>query len=61
MKVINNYKTINTVPETSDTIATIGSTTISVTLSATGVGLVVAPISTGIACALSLSKKLSKR
>ena len=49
-----NYKTLNTILESVDAIVIIGSTTTSVTLSVTGVGLIVVPISVGVACALSL-------
>ena len=54
-KKFENYETITSVIESVDTIVIIGATTISVTLSVTGVGLVVVPISAGVACAVSLS------
>ena len=54
-KKYENYETITSIIESVDTIGIIGATTISVTLSVTGVGLVVVPISAGVACAVSLS------
>ena len=53
-----NYKILNTVLESVDSIVIIGATSTSITLSITGIGLIVLPISAGIACALSLSKKV---
>ena len=47
--------------ESVHTVVFIGSTTTSVTLSVTGVGLMVQPISAGIACALSLGNKVIKK
>ena len=57
-KRFKNYKTLNTVLESVDSIVIIGATTTSITLSATGVGLILLPISTGIACTLSLGNKV---
>ena len=51
-------KTLNTVLETVDSIIMIGATSTSVALSFTGTGLTVLPISAGIACTLSLGKKV---
>ena len=57
-KKYKNYKTLNTVLESIDSIIIIGATSTSITLSVTGVGLVILPISAGIACVLSLSNKV---
>ena len=53
-KSYKNYKTLNTVLESIDSIVIIGATSTPITLSITGVGLIILPISAGIACALSL-------
>ena len=53
-KRYKNYKTLNTILESVDTIVIIGATSASITLSVTGIGLIVLPISAGIACTLSL-------
>ena len=52
------YKTLNTVLESVDSIVIIGTTSTSITLSVTGIGLFVLPISAGIACGLSLGNKI---
>ena len=57
-KKYKNYKTLNTVLESIDSIVIIGATSTSITLSITGIGLIVLPISAGIACGLSLSNKI---
>ena len=57
-KKYKNYKTLNTVLESVDSIIIIGATSTSITLSVTGVGLVILPISAGIGCALSLGNKV---
>ena len=57
-KRYKNYKNINTVLESVDSIIIIGATSTSITLSITGVGLILLPISAGIACGLSLGKKV---
>ena len=57
-KRYKNYKTLNTILESVDTIVIIGATSASITLSVTGIGLIVLPISAGIACALSLGNKV---
>ena len=49
---------MNTVLESVDSIVIIAATSTSITLSVTGVGLVVLPISAGIACTLSLGNKI---
>ena len=53
-----NYKTLNTVLESVDSIFIIGASSTSITLSVTGVGLIILPISAGIACGLSLGNKV---
>ena len=57
-KKCKNYKTLNTVLESVDSIVIIGATSTSITLSVTGIGLIVLPISAGIACGLSLGNKI---
>ena len=49
---------MNTVLESVDSIVIIAATTTSITLSVTGIGLIVLPISAGVACALSLGNKI---
>ena len=57
-KRYKNYKTLNTVLESVDSIVIIGATSTSITLSVTGIGLIVLPISAGIACGISLGNKI---
>ena len=57
-KRYKNYKTLNTIFESVDSVVIIGATSTSITLSVTGVGLFILPISAGIACALSLGNKI---
>ena len=57
-KRYKNYKTLNTILESVDSIVIIGATSTSITLSVTGIGLIVLPISAGIACTLSLGNKI---
>ena len=57
-KKYKNYKTLNTKLESVDSIVIIGATSTSITLSVTGIGLVILPISAGIACTLSLGNKV---
>ena len=56
-----NYKTLNTILESVDSIVIIGATSTSITLSVTGVGLIILPISAGIACGLSLGIKVLRK
>ena len=56
-KRYKNYKTLNTILESVDSIFIIGATSTSITLSITGVGLIILPISASIACTLSLGNK----
>ena len=51
-KKYKNYETLNTVLESVDSVVIIGATSTSITLSVTGIGLIVLPISAGIACTL---------
>ena len=57
-KRYKNYETLNTVLESVDSIIIIGATSTSISLSFTGVGLIILPISAGIACTLSLGNKI---
>ena len=57
-KRYKNYKTLNTVLESVDSIVIIAATSSSITLSITGIGLIILPISAGIACTLSLGNKV---
>ena len=57
-KRYKNYKTLNTILEAVNSIVIIGATSTSITLSVTGIGLIVLPISAGIACGLSLGNKI---
>ena len=57
-KRYKNYKTLNTILESVDSIVIIAATSTSITLSVTGIGLIVLPISAGIACTLSLGNNV---
>ena len=57
-KKYKNYKTLNTILESVDSIVIIAATSTSITLSITGIGLIILPISAGVACALSLGNKI---
>ena len=57
-KKYKNFKTLNTILESVDSIVIIGATSTSITLSITGIGLIVVPISAGIACGLSIGNKV---
>ena len=57
-KRYKNYKTLNTILESVDSIVIIAATSTSITLSITGIGLIILPISAGIACTLSLGNKV---
>ena len=57
-KKYKNYKTLNTILESVDSIVIIAATSTSITPSITGVGLIILPISAGIACTLSLGNKI---
>ena len=60
-KRYKNSKTLNTVLESVDSIVIIAATATSITLSVTGIGLIVLPISAGIACTLSLGNKILRK
>ena len=53
-----NYKTLNSKLESVDSIVVLGATLTSITLSVTGIGLILIPISAGIAYTLSLDNKV---
>ena len=53
-----NYKTLNTILESLNRIVIITATSTSITLSITGIGLIILPISAGIAGSLSLGNKV---
>ena len=57
-KKYKNYKILNTVLESVDSIVIIAASSTSITLSITGIGLIVLPKSAGIACGLSLGNKV---
>ena len=57
-KRYKNYKTLSTILESADSIVIIAATSTSITLSVIGIGLIVLPISAGIACTLSLGNKV---
>ena len=57
-KKYKNYKTLNTVLESIDSIVIIAARSTSITLSLTSIGLIVLPISAGIACGISLRNKI---
>ena len=57
-KKYKNYKTLNTILESVDSIVIIAATSSSINLSITGIGLIILPISAGIACTLSLGNKI---
>ena len=57
-KRYKKYKTLITVLESVDSIVIIGATSTSKILSITGIGLIILPISAGIACTLSLGNKV---
>ena len=57
-KKYKNYKTIATIPKSFDTFVIIATTTISITLSLTGIGLKAIALSTASACALPIGNKV---
>ena len=57
-KRYKSYKTLNTILESVDSIVIIAATSTSITISISGIGLIILPISAGIACALSLGNKV---
>ena len=57
-KKYKKYKTLTTILKSIDTIVLIATTSTSITLSITGIGLLVIPISTATACGLSITNKV---
>ena len=57
-EIHRNFKTLNSRLESIDTVNNIAPTATAVTFSVTGVGLVVLPISLGVASALSFGNKV---
>ena len=57
-KRYKRYRTLNTILESVDSIVIIGATSTSLTLSNTGIGLFILPITAGSACTLSISNKV---
>ena len=53
-KKYTNYKLINNIINSTDGLIIIGTTSASVTLSITGVGLIVVPITAGVGCATGI-------
>ena len=60
-KRYKKYETLNTILESIDSIVIIAATSTSVTLSITGVGLIILPISACFACTLSLGNKVLQK
>ena len=56
-KRYRNYKTITTILKSFDTFVIIATTSSSITLSLTRIGLIAIPISSAIACGLSIDNK----
>ena len=54
----NKHKLLTTLIESFDTVAIIATTTNSITLSHSGVGLIVIAMSTGVACGLKFTKRV---
>ena len=57
-KKYKKYKTLTTIPKSFDTIVIIATTSTSITLSVTGIGLLAIPFSTATACGLSITNKV---
>ena len=57
-KKYKKYKTLTTILKSFDTIVIIATTSTSITLSLTGFGLIVIPISSSIACGLTITHKV---
>ena len=57
-KKYKKYKNLNTIEKCVDSIVNFGTTSTSITQSITGVGLIILPISAGIARTLSLGNKI---
>ena len=57
-KKFKKYKTLTTILKSFDTFVIITTTSSSITLSLTGIGLIAIPISTARACGLSIGNKV---
>ena len=57
-KKYNKYTTLSTILKSFDTFVYIATTSSSTTLSLTGIGLIVIPLSSSIACGLTISKEI---
>ena len=57
-KRYKKYKTATSLLESVDTVVIIGSTAMPVTLSITGVGLIIPPGTAGIGCSISIANKV---
>ena len=57
-KIYKKYKTLTTILKSFDNIVFIATTLSSISLSLTGFGLIVIPISSSIACGLSITNKV---
>ena len=57
-KKCKKYKTLTTILKSFDTFVIIATTSSSITLSLTGIGLIAIPISTATACGLSIGNKV---
>ena len=55
---LKNYKTLNTLLQSVDTIVINAANSTSLTLSITGIGFIILPLSSGIACTLSICNKV---
>ena len=60
-KTYKNYKSLNTILESVDSIVIIGATSTSITLSITGFGLIILPISAENVCTQSLGNKILQK
>ena len=58
-KKFKNFKMITTIIKSFDRLGTIAITSSSITLSPTGIGLIAIPISSSIACGLTISNKIN--
>ena len=54
----NKYKNLNKILNTIDSVVIIGSTSTSITLSVTGYGLIIVPITTGCGCVMTIASKI---
>ena len=54
----NKYKNLNKILNTIDSVVIIGSTSTSITLSLTGYGLIIVPITAGCGCLMTIASKI---